>query len=801
MNEFTRIGIYQRIPQTTPPWVHIGSMLAEASGLVHDLGKANKWFQKDLRKPKSKAKNEKNRLQQIRHEWISIKILQHLRKNDHQWEAAWNTLSISKKTLDDVVLGDNTEKKLTASKNLSASLTQSVVTPPEAIDYLVVSHHGLIGNEKNRHMDKYFSRPSARPHHIRLNWNQAPDDDYLQLYAPLDKQLLADYAELQAKITDTGEHAVIFWRAILAYAHAALIFADHSVSKEDEPDAGDVKNGGKKKSRNPVNYANTSKKDRQLKQPLDLHLRKVANRARDTFRRMADLVALQHAKSAEYAPLPGLSRDSVKNIIQPADPESRFAWQNTCADALSEWRSEFPDSPALLFNMASTGSGKTRMNARAACLLSRDTNPRLSFALNLRSLTLQTGEALKSASGIGNTEMATIIGDRTAHDLVESTNNEPVNLHGDFDEDELEVYGEDISLPEWLERFFEGGRERTVLGIPSLVSTIDFLADAGSPGKRGRHVKALLRLMSADLVLDEIDSYEPQALVAVLRLVQLAALFRRNVICSSATLSRPVARAVDAAFRSGIAMLEALENANGEKKNTPIRFIRAFIDDELKPAGKPVASSENDFEEIYSERLDEMSKSLINKPVFRLAQMQPVRKKTYTGWMESVKEAVGVLHEDHKWTFNEEDKHVSFGLVRVANIRTAVDLARYLAKEMPHARVACYHSGDLLIARFYKEWRLDHLLSRIKGNQNIEQDSEIRSIVKNSESRDIPFIVVATPVEEIGRDHDFDLGVLDVSSAQSLVQASGRVNRHRLVPVKRPNIRFLQFNARYCWYM
>ena len=66
--------------------------------------------------------------------------------------------------------------------------------------------------------------------------------------------------------------------------------------------------------------------------------------------------------------------------------------------------------------------------------------------------------------------------------------------------------------------------------------------------------------MSADLVLDEIDSYDPESLVAVLRLVQWCAFFGRNVICSSATLSRPVAQAVEAArkWRAHCGMAERL---------------------------------------------------------------------------------------------------------------------------------------------------------------------------------------------------------------------------------------------------
>lgn len=47
-------------------------------------------------------------------------------------------------------------------------------------------------------------------------------------------------------------------------------------------------------------------------------------------------------------------------------------------------------------------------------------------------------------------------------------------------------------------------------------------------------------------------------------------------------------------------------------------------------------------------------------------------------------------------------------------------------------------------------------------------DHEIRAFLDEAvheERPDVPFIVVATPVEEVGRDHDFDWAVLDVSSA------------------------------------
>jgi len=66
-----------------------------------------------------------------------------------------------------------------------------------------------------------------------------------------------------------------------------------------------------------------------------------------------------------------------------------------------------------------------------------------------------------------------------------------------------------------------------------------------------------------------------------------------------------------------------------------------------------------------------------------------------------------------------------------------------------------------------------------------------KSVAKN-----VVFILVATPVEEIGRDHDFDWGVIEPSSYRSIIQLAGRVRRHREGAIDYPNIALLQFNWR-----
>src|SRR5690606_30739699 len=117
---------------------------------------------------------------------------------------------------------------------------------------------------------------------------------------------------------------------------------------------------------------------------------------------------------------------------------------------------------------------------------------------------------------------------------------------------EPEVAGFPVDLPAWTETLTRGNSSaKSLLGAPVLASTVDYLIDAGNPGRQGKHVSALLRLLSSDLILDEIDSYDPSAMGAVLRLVFMAGFCGRNLICSSATLSDVLAQSVVQAYNRG----------------------------------------------------------------------------------------------------------------------------------------------------------------------------------------------------------------------------------------------------------
>lgn len=272
--------------------------------------------------------------------------------------------------------------------------------------------------------------------------------------------------------------------------------------------------------------------------------------------------------------------------------------------------------------------------------------------------------------------------------------------------------------------------------------------------------------------------------MAVLRLVQVAGLMGRSVICSSATLPQPVAEAVSRAFRSGVEMRCALEERQA-------RFGIAIVDDRTAPT---TCTSDADLAGQFAEHVQRLL--AVPRPAVRRAWVQPVSTRSGAAFHEAVAAAVARLHEAHAWS-GSGGKRLSFGLVRVANISTAISTARALAQVFPQARVACYHAREFRIQRYLKEKRLDFLLNRKRGDGHIVQDAEIAGLLAASAAPDVPFIVVATPVEEIGRDHDFDWGVIEPSSAHSIVQTAGRINRHRLRPVIEPNVAILQYNRRW----
>lgn len=711
-----------------PAWAKVAALLADSAGHMHDIGKFGEAFQAKLRSPGPKADD-------VRHEWLSLFVVRHL-CDGKSWAQAWAS------DPDDYIDLKPFDGQLVSAR--------------DALWFMIATHHrlpaangqnpltGKIGNKAHVRDSSHVPRPMCEPEPATLK---------------IIHHRLAKLAALSA------HDDPLYWRALALFARMALILADHSVSaeKHEHPSA-------------PA-YANTDRKTGKMNQGLDWHLKTVGRVAGSMVFNMLTL-----------AP-PSLSSDGMARIRRRAT--GRYVWQESAARALAA-SADKHDCPHLVFNMAGTGSGKTRMNLRALCELSPGRPVRVATALNLRTLTLQTGDAYATQIGVDRDELACVIGDRLTRALYaykqeafadddENPLAEDFSAFGDFEYNDA---------PLWLAGFLAKSPQLgKIIGAPLLVSTIDFLIAAGEPNRQGHHALAALRLMSSDLILDEIDGYDTMPLVAVVRLVMLAAFFGRNVVVSSGTLSPPVAVAVWRAFQRGIEMRAALHAETAD-------FVTVAIDDLTKPLVLKADDAEN-FRRGYDKKVETIMAALAQGERYRIPCLQKIEQTNLAGLKDDIIAAACRLHDHHHLLDPATGKRISFGLVRMANINPAVDVAKYLSANLPHARIACYHSQHFPLQRFHIERRLDALLTRKEGDAHLFADPEVRAAIAAAKGEDVLLVVVATPVEEIGRDNDFDWAVIEPSSAQSIVQTAGRVNRHRLRKIEQPNVAILQFNWKF----
>lgn len=820
--------------RTAMPMMPIGwriaALLARLSGYLHDLGKFGLMFQDKLAgmAPMRDA---------VRHEWLSLHLLWQFGQVDAQthekvtaserlaglermalmWAASWDRAATDELLRMNMLTANEGGKKRRFQNRLTQKnqghekgpLSMGLTDPWAALLFLVFTHHRLPEDQAENtnilsdttYIDSQTlsqARPSIKP-------VASPCDRTIELVKKTASRLL--------KITETVGNDPVFWRAVVTVARMGLILADHSVSSVDKtaaaghgPDLQRLCESNEIKAAfaNTVGLPNGA---RTMNQELNWHLQHVGNRASDF---------VSHFTS--FAPS-GLSASVVSDLNAPTT--GRFAWQGMAAAVLRDAQTS-ENLPTLVFNVAGTGCGKTRMNAVAVAALRQidgpDAQVRFATALNLRTLTLQTRDAYADQLGMSDDELACVIGSAITKQLHDDTrleahkqdlsdhhaisqqddllNRFDIDEDGNPPEESYDVVGGHVDPPVWLEHFLERKPSmRSVVMSPVLVCTIDHLIKAGEPTEQGNYALTNLRLMTSDLVLDEIDSYDPKALVAVMRLITAAAFWGRHVIASSATLSLPVACGVWNAYTLGANMRITLYNTT----TTGGRFRVSMLDDK-SPARLSVVPTEQAFRDWFTASLQQMLQTF-GRASFRPAELADVRFESSRtqAVLNAIDSACKRMHTRHQWTviIDDEAHLISIGLVRIANINCAVDVARYLANQNIQARIACYHSQISRIGRFMLERSLDRILTRKDDQHGPQHTSEIQDAVRRSRQqglRETMFVVVATPVEEIGRDHDFDWAVIEPSSVQSIVQTVGRVNRHRLVEVDQPNVAVLQYN-------
>ncbi len=779
-------------------WEYLPLMKAvtAVAGLLHDWGKSSDHFQAKLKKKEKLA-------DPLRHEWMSCCLIAALigQSSDCDTDNGWLT-KLAEGTWD----GSGLIKAV--SKGERPKLENM---PPLAqmICWLILSHHKLPLCEKK--LNSYSSGNTTKETmtsmltSIGVDWGYSrpdePDDKcrkfskgLLQDSAPWVKQLKEWSARLlkeQAAFKEIQSLEKI--RPFLSYCRLALMLGDYYASSQEKREFF----GGKGKL-----FANTDKHGKP-KQLLDEHL----------------LLVAEQALKIVYA-LPRLADKMDKaddvSILKHRSPAD-FAWQDDAVSTIRLHRKEndLTDSSHngwFIVNLASTGCGKTYANAKIMRAISPDGNSlRYILALGLRSLTLQTGDEYRQRIGLDAEKMAVIIGSTAVSELhkkaIEETDSSEEDLLG-TDLADYEGYTD-----EFLDVFFNKSlgniskKNRAFLYRAVLVSTIDHMMGATETKRGGRYILPFLRLMSSDLVIDEIDDFSLGDLMAISRLVHLAGMLGRSVAISSATIPPDLAKGLFKAYRAGWNCFAQYMSASAKLSVLWCDEFSAkaetFLEENLEEAGTAFENSHNLFVEKRIKKL-RTGAARRKGTVIDCADIKNQEEDSAeTAYYRAIADRMIGLHNDHHVIDRITGKKISLGLVRMANIDPCVAVGKYLASnEWPDGytvKVMVYHSRQVLLMRHEQEKYLDSVLKRKDEKETAEiTDPILRHHIEGAAGENVLFVVVATPVEEVGRDHDFDWAVVEPSSYRSIIQLAGRVQRHRPSEksIERPNVAILRYNIR-----
>lgn len=780
--------------------------LVAIAALLHDWGKATALFQ-------SKLKTSSQQSDPLRHEWISCLLLNALVQQAGNTDEGW---------LQFLVNGEFDEQAL-KKRVLTSNPKPLENLPPIAqlVGWLILTHHRLPyrADPKQESGQTRESLPRMLKS-ITAAWNyQNKNDDEKRLNACFEfpegllsqstswrKQLTKWSAKLQqtqVQIQELLENGA--YRLLLHHARLSLMLGDHYYSSC----------AADKKWNSPLSlFANTDK-DRALKQKLDEHLVKVSEHA---LRISQSLSRFSTDMDAAY---------DIKNLKQKS-PKG-YEWQDKAVEKVNGFKKQQQSLNHngygwFVVNMASTGCGKTIANAKIMQALSEDGESlRYILALGLRTLTLQTGDEYRQRIGLKNDELAVLIGSaavKELHEKAQATLDEPASF-ADAGSESLEALLDeeldyaDAPTAEFLGAVFPkhqprlAEKNKAFLYKPVLACTIDHIIAATETTRGGKYILPCLRLLSSDLVIDEVDDFDGKDLIAIGRLIHLAGMLGRKVMISSATIPPALAEGFFNAYQAGWTLHSHFKAAQPQ---VVCVWIDEFASD-VQWLDKGDTSSRCQTYQRFHQQF--IAKRVVN------LQKQPVKRKAYIvpcadllaakndqvslqqRYFAKIKQAAIDLHQQHATVDQKTGKQVSFGVVRMANIPPCIGLTAFLLQAEWDAafapKIMAYHSRQVLLLRHEQEQHLDAVLKRKETPGEMPKAFDnpvIRAHLDATSAPHVLFILVATPVEEVGRDHDFDWAIIEPSSYRSIIQLAGRVRRHRQTGVDLPNIAIMQYNLK-----
>lgn len=776
-------------------------LLTALAALLHDLGKACLAFQQRLT---STGPMEKNR---YRHEWLSLRLFQAFVGSDD--DAGW-LKRLADPSEDDQRSWLHNLHRDGLDNNTSKPFQQ---LPPlaKAVGWLVLTHHRLPvlpGKRPDGEQDRLgkkvpgFGSGLLREvvSKIGPDWNEIVRDSgpgELEPYWNFEEGLPISTEKWCKRASSIATRMMnrpgmletdwLDYPYVMHVARMSLMLADHHYSSLTDPK---LRTAGDPHYRL---YANTNRKTGQLNQPLDEHLLGVEHHAGAICRSLPTLTDS----------LPRLARH--KGFRKRSD-DPRFRWQDKAFDLAEGLRSRSIGQGFFGVNMASTGCGKTLANGRIMyALADPQRGARFSIALGLRTLTLQTGKAYRDLMKLGDDDLAVRVGGSANRTLFEHQQNEAEKTGSASSQplvdDGTYVHFEgSFEAHPVLRRTGQDNHVRALISAPILTCTVDHLIPATESLRGGHQIAPMIRLMSSDLVLDEPDDFDMNDLPALTRLVHWAGLLGSRVLLSSATLPPALIEGLFDAYRDGRLQYQKNRGIPGQPVNICCAWFDEFDRHHADCAGR------NSFSEAHGAFVKSRYRKLGESAVRRRSEVVPLTAdgRDLETICRSVAEDVVIhaaaLHENNHSIDPKTGKRVSFGLVRMANIEPLIEVALNFFKngspEAHRIHLCVYHSQHPLLIRSSIEQQLDNVLDRRKP-QRVFDITDIRSRLDSSGEPDHVFIVLGSPVTEVGRDHDYDWAIVEPSSMRSLIQLAGRVRRHRTEKWETTNIHVFDVNVKH----
>lgn len=776
------------------------------AGLFHDFGKATILFQDKLN---PNVKTEK--FEPFRHEWVSMRLFQAFvqGKTDEQWlnEFSNGEFDFDGCCQDDIDVENNPFTTLAPFAKLIAWL---ILTHHKLPKYPEIWEGDFTNNPKFENIENWLSEEFRAiwnsPKSVEVNQkSRVPDNwEIVDAGLPINSCQWEAKARLMASkaLKVVGQMESKNWIIdevfVSHISRMALMLADHYFSSFSYEKTRDL---GLKSNHYPV-YANTYKKtDGSIayKQQLDEHLIGVADNAFRIVEMLPEFV-----KNAQ-----GLQNKSLLEDKVGKDMHDKFGWQDNAKSNAQKLAKNTLKNGFFGINMASTGCGKTIANAKIMYAIGKETGKiRFNVALGLRTLTLQTGTEFKNSLDLDDDELAIAVGGIAVKALYENQQNSSTDKQneehqsGSASESELnpdfQLYYkgkiEKHALSEWtaIER---KGRAEQLLLPPVLVCTIDHLIPATEGIKKGHQIAPMLRLLSSDLILDEPDDFGLEDLPALCRLVHWSAMLGSRVLLSTATMPPAFVYACFEAYQAGWAEYAKANIENWDNK------IQCAWFDERSDSEEGVFDNFNDFQAKHKHFVNNRVKFLEKQTPKRIGKIVDVvedkQNTVYENMAKTIYQSIHELHTNRH--ISKNNQYVSIGLVRMANIDPMIAVAKALmamaAPKNMCIHYCVYHSQFPLAVRSHIEEKLDFILKRNDSERIWDIENGIGKIINDGNQHHI-FVVLASPVAEVGRDHDYDWAVVEPSSMRSIIQLAGRVLRHRDICRGTANIHLLNKNIK-----